>query len=82
MNFAYSYSTVEYGGVENLENLIYVETDPKGLKAPKKSHLKRELLGITTKSGKKVFSGVMECSGSKSSCISLVYYNDDENCDL
>ena len=66
MNFAYSYSTVEFGGVENLDNSwVYVETDPPLIKAPKKSHLKRKLLGIKTKSGQKVFSGVMGCSGAK-----------------
>lgn len=86
MNFNYSYATVEFPGVELTDKSINVETDPPNLakakKSPKKSHIKQEILGITTMKGAKVFSGVMECSGSKSGVISLIYFHNDENCDF
>ncbi len=57
-----------------------VEVEDPSVPHFRKSNLKREILDFRHPAdNKKVFVGVMECTGEKEGHVTLCYYNDDAN---
>jgi hypothetical protein len=79
MNWVYKYHTVEYDNVLNVNNVASPQSDVSTVQVPKRSSIKREILGICRPDGSRVFDGVMECTGERATTISCVYYDSDEN---
>jgi hypothetical protein len=80
MNWHYKNTTVLYSGVINLEYMVYVECTVEGMHFPKKTCLRREILGIRAPAAKhNLFVGVMECAGELDGSVSCVYYEDEGN---
>ena len=80
MQYAHNHRCITFASVEFLMYPFHVEVEDPSLPHFKKSTLKREILDFRRPSDdKKVFVGVMECTGEKEGHITLCYYNDDAN---
>lgn len=80
MQYAHNHRCVTFANVDFLMYPFRVELEDPSQPHFKKSHLKREILDFRRPGdNKKVFVGVMECTGEKEGSISLCYYNDDAN---
>jgi hypothetical protein len=79
MNWVYKYHTVDFENVLNVNNIASPKSDDSSVQVPKRSSIRREILGIRRPDGTQVFDGVMECTGERSTTISCIYFNSDEN---
>jgi hypothetical protein len=80
MQYAHNHRCITFASVDFLTYPFTVEVTDPSVPHFKKSSLKREILDFRRPSDdKKVFVGVMECTGEKEGHITCCYYNDDAN---
>ncbi len=80
MNFNHNYSTFDLPGVSNLNWPSCVKMADKSKPPYKKTTLRKELLNMQRKDGKKVIQGVIPVlSGRSRGMITILFYNNDQN---
>jgi hypothetical protein len=80
MQYAHNHRCITFASVEFLLYPFTVEVEDPSVSHFKKSTLKREILDFRRPSdSKKVFVGVMECTGEREGHVTCCYYNNDAN---